>query len=114
MSAAAADLTLVVAELDGVNILTDPIWNDRASPVHFAGPRRLVPPGLRFEDLPRIHAAIISHDHYDHWTFRRCSAWLGSTGRASSCRLASGSGWLGAECPTWSNWTGGRRRNSKV
>lgn len=57
--------TLLV-QLDGVNILTDPHWGDRASPVSFAGPKRLVPPGLRFEDLPPIHAVIISHDHYDH------------------------------------------------
>lgn len=53
-------------QLQGINILTDPIWSDRASPVSFAGPRRLVPPGLRFQDLPPIHAVIISHDHYDH------------------------------------------------
>jgi N-acyl-phosphatidylethanolamine-hydrolysing phospholipase D len=55
-----------LVQLDGSNILTDPIWSDRPSPVRFAGPRRFVPPGLRFEDLPRIHAAVISHDHYDH------------------------------------------------
>ena len=41
-----------LVQLDGVNILTDPIWSDRASPVGFAGPRRLVPPGLAFADLP--------------------------------------------------------------
>jgi N-acyl-phosphatidylethanolamine-hydrolysing phospholipase D len=57
--------TLLV-QLDGVNILTDPHWGDRASPVAFAGPHRLVPPGMRFEDLPPIHAVVISHDHYDH------------------------------------------------
>jgi N-acyl-phosphatidylethanolamine-hydrolysing phospholipase D len=55
-----------LVQLDGVNILTDPIWSDRTSPVPFAGPRRLVPPGVRFEDLPPIHAVVISHDHYDH------------------------------------------------
>jgi N-acyl-phosphatidylethanolamine-hydrolysing phospholipase D len=55
-----------LVQLGGVNILTDPIWSDRASPLSFAGPRRLVPPGIRFEDLPRIHAVVISHDHYDH------------------------------------------------
>jgi len=53
-------------QLDGVNLLTDPIWSERTSPVSFAGPRRLVPPGVRFEDLPPIHAVLISHDHYDH------------------------------------------------
>jgi N-acyl-phosphatidylethanolamine-hydrolysing phospholipase D len=53
-------------QIDGLNILTDPHWGERASPVKFAGPRRLVPVGMRFEDLPPIHAVVISHDHYDH------------------------------------------------
>ncbi|HUF92688.1 MAG TPA: MBL fold metallo-hydrolase [Candidatus Limnocylindria bacterium] len=57
--------TLLV-QLDGLNILTDPHWGGRASPVGFAGPRRLVAAGMRFEDLPPIHAVVISHDHYDH------------------------------------------------
>lgn len=57
--------TLLV-QLGGVNILTDPHWGERASPLGFAGPRRLIPPGIRFEDLPPIHAVVISHDHYDH------------------------------------------------
>jgi N-acyl-phosphatidylethanolamine-hydrolysing phospholipase D len=57
--------TLLV-QIDGVNVLTDPHWGDRASPVGFAGPRRLVAPGIHFEDLPPIHAVVISHDHYDH------------------------------------------------
>ena len=55
-----------LVQLDGVNILTDPHWGNRASPVKFAGPKRLVPPGMRFEDLPRVDAVVISHDHYDH------------------------------------------------
>lgn len=57
--------TLLV-QLDGVNLLTDPQWSDRASPFSWAGPKRFVPPGLRFEDLPPIHLVLISHDHYDH------------------------------------------------
>jgi N-acyl-phosphatidylethanolamine-hydrolysing phospholipase D len=57
--------TLLV-QLDGVNLLTDPQWSPRASPFRFAGPRRVTPPGLRFEDLPPIHLVLISHDHYDH------------------------------------------------
>lgn len=55
-----------LVQLEGVNILTDPQFSDRASPVAFAGPRRLNPPGVAFEDLPPIHAVVISHDHYDH------------------------------------------------
>ncbi|MDI6853712.1 MAG: MBL fold metallo-hydrolase [Deltaproteobacteria bacterium] len=50
----------------GVNLLTDPMFSDRASPLSFAGPKRLVPPGVAFESLPPIHAALISHNHYDH------------------------------------------------
>ncbi len=50
----------------GLNILTDPIFSPRASPVSFIGPRRLAPPGVPWEQLPRIHAVFISHNHYDH------------------------------------------------
>lgn len=53
-------------QVDGQNLLTDPIWSDRASAVSFVGPRRYVPPGIDFEDLPRIDIVLISHDHYDH------------------------------------------------
>src|SRR5262249_56298826 len=57
--------TLLV-QLDGINFLTDPHWGERASPLSWAGPRRLSPPGLAFESLPRIDIVLISHDHYDH------------------------------------------------
>ncbi|HEV8474110.1 MAG TPA: MBL fold metallo-hydrolase [Methylomirabilota bacterium] len=57
--------TLLI-QLDGLNVLTDPHFSERASPVGFAGPRRLNPPGLAFEALPRIDVVVISHDHYDH------------------------------------------------
>jgi N-acyl-phosphatidylethanolamine-hydrolysing phospholipase D len=53
-------------QVAGLNILTDPIFSDRASPLSFAGPRRYVPPSLPQEKLPPIHATIISHNHYDH------------------------------------------------
>ena len=55
-----------LVQLEGVNVLTDPHWGGRTSPVSFVGPRRLLRPGVRFEDLPPIHAVVISHDHYDH------------------------------------------------
>lgn len=58
--------TTFLIQCGGVNILTDPIWSDRASPVSFAGPRRFSPPGIPFENLPEIHATLVSHDHYDH------------------------------------------------
>lgn len=53
-------------QVDGLNILTDPIWSHRSSPFSWIGPGRMRVPGIRFEDLPRIHAVIISHNHYDH------------------------------------------------
>ncbi|MGH2395217.1 MAG: MBL fold metallo-hydrolase, partial [Candidatus Limnocylindria bacterium] len=68
--------TLLV-QLDGVNVLTDPQWSNRASPVSFGGPRRVTAPGVRLEDLPPIHLVLISHDHYDHLdvaTVRRLAA----------------------------------------
>ncbi|GEM_PF-3633599 len=56
----------VLIQLNGVNILTDPIWSERASPVSFLGPKRVTPPGLSFEELPDID---IKHNHYDHLDF---------------------------------------------
>lgn len=53
-------------QVDGVNILTDPIYSKRASPFDWAGPKRMRLPGIKFEDLPRIDAVLISHNHYDH------------------------------------------------
>lgn len=53
-------------QTNGLNILTDPIWSERTSPVSFAGPKRMRPPGIRFEDLPTIDLVLISHNHYDH------------------------------------------------
>lgn len=57
--------TLLV-QMEHVTFLTDPTWSRTASPVRFAGPRRFVEPGLRFEDLPRIDFVLVSHNHYDH------------------------------------------------
>ncbi|RJR20022.1 MAG: MBL fold metallo-hydrolase [Nitrospiraceae bacterium] len=56
--------TLLI-QMHGNNILTDPQFSERASPVQWAGPRRVVPPGIAMEDLPDIDIVIISHDHYD-------------------------------------------------
>jgi L-ascorbate metabolism protein UlaG (beta-lactamase superfamily) len=57
--------TLLI-QIAGLNLLTDPVWSDRASPLAFAGPRRVTAPGVRIEDLPSIDAVLLSHNHYDH------------------------------------------------
>lgn len=56
----------VLLQVAGMNILTDPVWAERASPVSFAGPKRVREPGVAFEDLPPIDIVLVSHNHYDH------------------------------------------------
>ena len=53
-------------QFDGVNILTDPVFAERASPVQFAGPKRYTPAAMQVADLPDIDLVLISHNHYDH------------------------------------------------
>jgi len=57
--------TLLV-EIDGVRVLTDPVWSNRVSPLPFAGPKRFHPPPAPLAALPTLDAIIVSHDHYDH------------------------------------------------
>ena len=56
----------MLIQIDGVNILTDPIWSERASIVSWMGPKRIRAPGVNIKDLPRIDLILISHNHYDH------------------------------------------------
>jgi L-ascorbate metabolism protein UlaG (beta-lactamase superfamily) len=53
-------------QFDGLNILTDPVWSDRCSPVGWAGPRRVRPPAIPWDALPDIDLVLLSHNHYDH------------------------------------------------
>lgn len=55
-----------LVQASGLNVLTDPIFSQRASPVNFAGPARAQAPGIALGDLPRIDVVAISHNHYDH------------------------------------------------
>lgn len=83
-AARVADLTITMVghatlliQTAGINLLTDPVWSDRASPLRFAGPRRVIPPGIAFENLPPIDAVLLTHSHYDHLdlaTLRRLKA----------------------------------------
>jgi N-acyl-phosphatidylethanolamine-hydrolysing phospholipase D len=63
-------------QLPGANVLTDPVFGPRASPLTWAGPKRFVRPGLAIDALPPIDAVLVSHDHYDHldaWSVARLS-----------------------------------------
>lgn len=55
-----------LVQANGINVLTDPVFSERASPVQFAGPRRFTPSALQVADLPEVHVVLISHNHYDH------------------------------------------------
>jgi L-ascorbate metabolism protein UlaG (beta-lactamase superfamily) len=67
----------------GVNILIDPVWSERASPVNFAGPKRVNDPGIAFDALPPIDAVLVSHGHYDHLD----TATLSRLAAAHGCRV---------------------------
>ena len=55
-----------LVQVGGLCVLTDPIWSDRCSPVSFAGPRRVRPPGQSLDSLPGVDLLLITHNHYDH------------------------------------------------
>ncbi len=95
-----------LVQIDGINLLTDPVWALRSSPLTFAGPRRWRPPGIRFEDLPPIDAVLVSHDHYDHL----CAPTIARIARTHTPRILSGLGngallaSLGARDPIELDW----------
>ncbi|HXY31165.1 MAG TPA: MBL fold metallo-hydrolase [Gemmatimonadaceae bacterium] len=103
----------VLLQLGPLNILTDPMWSERASPLSWAGPRRFMPPGLPFDALPPIDVVLLSHNHYDHLdapTIRRIAQrfpdalWLCPIGLAT---LLDSLGVPAAtECDWWQEATG--------
>lgn len=64
----------VLVQIGGRTIITDPIFSRRASPVPFAGPKRVQPPGIALADLPRVDLVVLSHNHYDHLDLRSVRA----------------------------------------
>jgi L-ascorbate metabolism protein UlaG (beta-lactamase superfamily) len=56
----------LLVEIDGLRVLIDPVWDERASPVRWAGPKRFFAAPVRLEDLPPVDVVLVSHDHYDH------------------------------------------------
>ncbi len=56
----------MLLEIDGVKLLVDPVWDERASPSTWAGPKRFFAAPVRLEDLPPVDVVLVSHDHYDH------------------------------------------------
>jgi L-ascorbate metabolism protein UlaG (beta-lactamase superfamily) len=56
----------MLMEIDDARVLIDPVWDERAAPVQWVGPKRFFPPAMRLDEMPRLDAVLISHDHYDH------------------------------------------------
>ena len=56
----------LLTEIDGIRVLVDPLWDERAAPVQWFGPKRFFPPTLSLADLPPIDIVLLSHDHFDH------------------------------------------------
>jgi len=56
----------VLLQIGPLNVLTDPVWSERASPVQWIGPRRVMTPAIAFDELPPVDVVLLSHNHYDH------------------------------------------------
>ena len=77
-----------LVEIDGARILIDPVWDERAAPVQWAGPKRFFPPPLLLSELPRLDAVLLSHDHYDHLGSGTISRLAGSSAAAQAQWIA--------------------------
>ena len=81
-------------QVGGLNVLTDPVWSERASPVSFAGPRRWTAPGVALDALPPIDVVLVSHDHYDHLDERTVRALVRAHPMARWVAPLGVGGWL--------------------
>ncbi len=121
----------MLLEIDGVRILVDPIWEERASPAQWFGPQRFFAPTMPLEQMPELDAVLISHDHYDHLGAldRRAAGAdeldgegsVGDLGRRGAgccgglaCRRAELPSWTGrrarrSPAPSWGRAFGSRR-----
>ena len=79
----------LLVQVSGLNFITDPVFVDRASPFQFAGPRRVNPPGVRFEDLPPIDYVLLSHNHYDHLDLATLDQLVNDHGATIVCPLGN-------------------------
>jgi L-ascorbate metabolism protein UlaG (beta-lactamase superfamily) len=60
----------MLVEIDGARVLVDPVWEERASPFEWTGPKRFFAPTLPLDDMPPVDVVLLSHDHYDHFGVR--------------------------------------------
>jgi N-acyl-phosphatidylethanolamine-hydrolysing phospholipase D len=72
----------MLAQFGGLNVITDPVFSERVSPLSFVGPKRAVAPGLALAELPHIDVVLISHNHYDHLDDASVRALNGQAGGA--------------------------------
>jgi len=86
----------VLIEIDGVRLLTDPVWGERASPFRLVGPKRFQPMPVRLREMPSVDAVLISHDHYDHLDYPTIHA----LARRSTVPMVTSLG-VGAHLEAW-------------
>ena len=77
----------MLIEIDGVRVLVDPVWDERAAPMQWAGPKRFFSAPLALEELPRVDVVLVSHDHYDHLG-------AGTIARLAGMEAIAGARWL--------------------